>query len=37
VQVPDDEEWAFENEIDLWDDGASPRRRRVHPGDWRVN
>jgi hypothetical protein len=24
VQVPDDEEWAFENEIDLWDDGESP-------------
>lgn len=22
--MPDDDEWAFENEIDLWDDGASP-------------
>src|SRR5690349_13414692 len=22
--MPDDEEWAFENEIDLWDEGESP-------------
>ncbi|UOX86426.1 YbaB/EbfC family nucleoid-associated protein [Amycolatopsis sp. FBCC-B4732] len=24
--MPDDEEWAFEAEIDLWDDGESPTR-----------
>jgi hypothetical protein len=24
VQVPDDEDWAFEAEIDLWDDGERP-------------
>ena len=29
--MPDDEEWAFENEIDLWDDGESPPPAEAEP------
>jgi DNA-binding protein YbaB len=30
VQVPDDDEWAFEAETDLWDDGETPAQSQEH-------